>query len=161
MSVLVREYKKADIPYMIEIWNEVVEKGIAFPQRNLLTKEAATAFFAQQSFTAVAEEAEKIVGLYILHPNNVGRCAHIANASYGVKATERGKKIGETLVSHSLLQGAKLGFKLLQFNAVVATNKHALKLYDKLGFVALGTIPGGFMMKDEHYEDIVIFYKKL
>ena len=161
MSVFVREYNKTDIPYMTEIWNEVIEKGVAFPQRNFLTNEEAEIFFAQQSFTAVAEEAGKILGLYILHPNNVGRCAHIANASYCVKATERGKQIGETLVRHSLLQGAKLGFKILQFNAVVATNKSALKLYNKLGFITVGKIPGGFMMKDEHYEDIFVFYKKL
>ena len=161
MSVFVREYQKTDIPYMTEIWNEVVDNGVAFPQKNLLTTGEATAFFAQQSFTAVAEDAGEIVGLYILHPNNVGRCAHIANASYCVKATERGKQIGEKLVSDSLLQGAKLGFKLLQFNAVVATNKSALKLYNKLGFITVGMIPGGFMMKDGHYEDIVVFYKKL
>jgi len=161
MSVFVREYREEDIPYMTKIWNEVVENGNAFPQIDLLTKEAATVFFAQQSFSGVAEELGKIVGLYILHPNNVGRCAHIANASYGVNAANRGKQIGETLVKHSLLKGAKLGFKLLQFNAVVATNELALKLYSKLGFVTVGTIPGGFMMKDEHYEDIVVFYKKL
>ena len=161
MNIVVREYKEADVYNMIDIWNEVVENGNAFPQRNLLTNEGAKIFFAQQSFSAVAEEAGKIVGLYILHPNNVGRCAHIANASYCVKATERGKQIGEILVRDSLLQGAKLGFKLLQFNAVVATNKSALKLYTKLGFITVGTIPGGFMMKDGHYEDIVVFYKKL
>jgi len=161
MSVFVREYNKTDIPYMTEIWNEVVDNGVAFPQKNLLTMGEATVFFAQQSFTAVAKEAGKIVGLYILHPNNVGRCGHIANASYCVKATERGKQIGEMLVRDSLQQGAKLGFKLLQFNAVVATNKSALKLYTKLGFITVGTIPGGFMMKDGHYEDIVVFYKKL
>lgn len=161
MSVFVREYQKTDIPYMAGIWNEVVEKGIAFPQKDILTEESAKVFFAQQSFVGVAQEMGKIVGLYILHPNNVGRCAHIANASYAVKASERGKQIGEKLVQHSLLQGRKSGFKLLQFNAVVATNEFALKLYNKLGFVRVGTIPGGFTMQAGNDEDIVIFYKKL
>jgi len=161
MSVFIREYKKSDIPAMVEIWNNVVDDGIAFPQRELLTRETAEIFFAQQSFSAVAEDEKQIVGLYILHPNNVGRCKHIANASYGVKNSARGKKIGEELVRHSLLQGSKIGFKLLQFNAVVATNTMAIKLYTKLGFVRVGIIPGGFMMKDGHYEDIVIFYIKL
>ena len=161
MNIIVREYEEADIIAMTKIWNEVVENGIAFPQKDILTKESAKAFFAQQSFAGVAQDMGKIVGLYVLHPNNVGRCAHIANASYAVKASERGKQIGEKLVQHSLLQGAKLGFRLLQFNAVVATNKLACKLYSKLGFVTVGTIPGGFMMQDGRYEDIIIFYKKL
>lgn len=30
--IIIREYKKDDIGQMIEIWNEVVEEGIAFPQ---------------------------------------------------------------------------------------------------------------------------------
>jgi L-amino acid N-acyltransferase YncA len=161
MSTFIREYTETDISAMTEIWNEVVEDGIAFPQKELLTIKTAKIFFSQQSFVAVAEDAAQIVGLYILHPNNVGRCGHIANASYGVKTAARGKNIGELLVKHSLLQGAGLGFKLLQFNAVVATNARAVKLYDKLGFVKVGTIPSGFMMKDGHYEDIIIFYIKL
>ena len=35
------------------------------------------------------------------------------------------------------------------------------QLYAKLGFTQLGTIPGGFLMKDGHYQDIIIHYKKL
>lgn len=43
----------------------------------------------------------------------------------------------------------ELGFKILQFNAVVKSNEHALQLYKKLGFVQLGIIPHGFLMKAE------------
>lgn len=37
--------------------------------------------------------------------------------------------------------------KILQFNAVVTTNYSALALYEKFGFVQLGTIPQGFLAK--------------
>ena len=40
------------------------------------------------------EEDGKIFGLYILHPNNVGRCGHICNASYAVSSDARGRHIG-------------------------------------------------------------------
>jgi len=43
-------------------------------------------FFASQSYTGAAEEDGKIYGLYILHPNNVGRCGHICNASFAVSS---------------------------------------------------------------------------
>ena len=161
MTVIIREYKETDISAMIEIWNEVVESGNAFPQLDLLTQENGACFFAGQSCAMVAEVADKVVGLYILHPNNVGRCGHIANASYAVKAAERGNKIGEELVAHSIIKGANLGFRILQFNAVVASNDRALQLYKQLGFVTVGRIPEGFLMKDGHYEDIVLFYKIL
>ena len=54
-----------------------------------------------------------------------------------------------------------LGFGILQFNAVVSSNTPALNLYRKLGFTRLGTIPGGFHMKDGSYQDIIPHYKKL
>ena len=78
-----------------------------------------------------------------------------------MKGAVRGMKIGEKLVLDSLKKGKKLGFKVLQFNAVVKRNEHAVRLYEKLGFKSLGTIPGGFLYKDSGYEDIVLFFHEL
>ena len=157
----VREYTKQDLPDMIRIWNEVVEDGIAFPQEELLDAESEEAFFESQSYCGVAEEDGKVYGLYILHPNNVGRCGHICNASYAVSSDARGRHIGEMLVKDCLRMGRELGFRVLQFNAVVESNVHARHLYERLGFVQLGTIPGGFRMKDGHYENICPYYHEL
>ena len=68
---------------------------------------------------------------------------------------------GEALVSDCLRQGRAHGFRVLQFNAVVASNTHARHLYERFGFIQLGTIPGGFRMKDGHYEDICPYYHTL
>lgn len=162
MSVLVRKYTSEDVPAMIAIWNEVVDDGIAYPQEDDLTETTGPAFFAAQSFCGVAvNEAGTVLGLYILHPNNVGRCGHIANASYAVKGSARGLHIGEQLVLHCLKTAKELGFRVMQFNAVVATNIHARHLYERLGFQQLGTIPEGFRLKDGTYADICPYYKTL
>ena len=160
MAIEIRAFMRKDIPEMLTIWNAVVEEGIAFPQLEILNDQSGLALFEGQSFTGVAIDwdGEKIVGLYILHPNNVGRCGHIANASYAVKTGERGKRIGELLVTHSLTTAKELGFRILQFNAVVSNNVPALRLYKKLGFVQLGVIPKGFHMKDGSYQDIIPHY---
>ena len=158
MDVTVRAYQSDDLPAMIAIWNEVVEEGIAFPQEECLTQETGSAFFASQSYTGIAETEGKIIGLYILHTNSVGRCAHICNASYAVSSSCRGQHIGEKLVLDCLKTAKVLGFRVLQFNAVVESNIHARHLYERLGFVQLGTIPGGFRMKDGHYENICPYY---
>lgn len=146
---------------MIKIWNKVVEDGIAFPQEDFLTKETGSEIFAEQTYCGVAVENEKVLGLYILHPNNIGRCGHIANASYAVDADCRRKHIGEKLVSDCLEQAKKAGFLVMQFNAVVESNIHARHLYERLGFVQLGTIPKGFRMKDGTYENICPYYHEL
>ena len=160
MNIQIRAYKESDIPEMNRIWNRVVDDGVAFPQEDDLTEETGRGFFAGQTYTAVAEDTDtgKVLGLYILHPNNVGRCGHICNASYAVDADVRGLHIGEKLVSDCLMHAKAHDYLVLQFNAVVATNVHARHLYERLGFTQLGTIPGGFRMKDGHYEDICPYY---
>ena len=159
----IRRYEKRDKKEAMAIWNAVVREGIAFPQDEELTEDSADAFFNSQTYTGIAIDSEtnEIVGLYILHPNNVGRCGHICNTSYAVKEGKRGLHIGEQLVKDSLKTGARLGFRILQFNAVVVTNFHALHLYERLGFTQLGVIPQGFRMKDGHYEDIIPHYIEL
>ena len=164
MNINIRSFAIEDAREAAAIWNRVVEDGVAFPQLDGLTEEEAIHFFAEeQSFTGVAQDDDtgEVVGLYILHPNNIGRCGHIANASYAVRADRRGQGVGEALVRHCLDKARELGFRVIQFNAVVASNTHALRLYEKLGFVRLGVIPGGFRMKDGHYEDIVPHYRVL
>ena len=99
--------------------------------------------------------------MYILHPNNVGRYGHIANASYTVSGESRGLHIGEKLVKDCLEEAGKHDFRIMQFNAVVESNTHARHLYERLGFTLLGTIPEGFRMKDGHYENICVYYQTL
>lgn len=157
----VRAYTPADLDAMVAIWNEVVRDGIAFPQEDELTLETGAAFFAEQTHCAVACVDDVVLGLYILHPNNVGRCGHIANSSYAVSSAARGHGIGRALVEDSLAQGKAHGFRVLQFNAVVESNSGARHLYEKLGFVQLGTIPGGFRMPDGSYANICPYYHEL
>lgn len=163
MKVSVKKYEEKDLRAMLLIWNEVVEEGIAFPQEELLDEKTGAEFFAGQTLTAVAkdEDSGEILGLYILHPNNVGRCGHICNASYAVKGDLRGLHIGEKLVMDCLKRARELGYRILQFNAVVESNIHARHLYERLGFCGLGTIPGGFRKKDGTYENICPYYHVL
>lgn len=163
MSITVKRMTEREISACTEIWNSVVRDGNAFPQEEELDENSAAEFFSAQSYTgaAVCEESGEIVGVYILHPNNVGRCGHICNASYAVKKDRRGEHIGEALVRDCMRVAAELGFRVLQFNAVVSTNKSALALYKKLGFTQLGVIPGGFRLDGESYEDIIPHYIEL
>lgn len=103
-EVTIRKYKSGDLPEMIAVWNEVVEGGVAFPQEEMLDSVGGEKFFAVQTYCGVAEVDGKVLGLYILHPNNVGRCWHICNASYAVSSKSRGQHIGEKLVLDCIRQ---------------------------------------------------------
>ena len=155
MAVKIIPYDKKFVGDAIKIWNEIVREGIAFPQEDVLDEVTGDEFFKAQSFTGLAVDGDKVLALYILHPNNVGRCGHISNASYAVRSDMRGRHIGEFIVKDCIGKARELGFRILQFNAVVATNIHARHLYRRLGFTELGTIPGGFRMPNGSFEDIV------
>lgn len=160
-DIAISAWEAADVPQMAQIWNEVVRDGVAFPQEEELDAATGAEFFAAQTYCGVARRNGEALGLYILHPNNIGRCGHIANASYAVAKTWRGHGIGEKLVRDSLAMGAKLGFGVLQFNAVAQSNFAAHKLYRKLGFQPLGVVPGGFRNIAGELEDICLYYHTL
>ncbi|NLD87604.1 MAG: GNAT family N-acetyltransferase, partial [Clostridiales bacterium] len=102
--VTVREYTLSDIPAMNVIWNEIVAEGQAFPQEEELDITSGEEFYSSQSFAGVAcDERGSVLGLYILHPNNIGRCGHISNASFAVSSACRGQGVGESLVRHCLM----------------------------------------------------------
>ena len=107
---------------------------------------------------AYSVETGETVGLYILHPNNVGRCGTSATRATRSKAACAENTSAKCWCATAWSRRKTLGFGILQFNAVVKSNLPALQLYKKLGFVQLGTIPGGFRMPDGGYADIIPHY---
>ena len=70
--------------------------------------------------------------------------------------------VGSGLYGATFAQQAKAhGFRILQLNAVVATNTHARHLYERIGFQPLGSIPNGFRLKSGQYETICPYYLPL
>ncbi len=159
MNIEMRPLSQADLKQATEIWNFIVAEANSFPGDQMLCEAEVAAMFALQTATVCALRGAEVVGLYILHPNNIGRCGHIANASFGVKPEYRGQGIGRRLVEDCLKRSQDNHFKGLQFNAVVATNYPAITLYLKLGFKIIGTIKDGYRLNDNCYVDTLIFLK--
>jgi ribosomal protein S18 acetylase RimI-like enzyme len=143
---------------LYEAFAEIVARGEGFPHDPdvALTYGDFTDYWLDhKSFVGVATLGGRLAGSYHLKPNFVGRGAHIANAGYFVVRDLRGRGIGERLVRHSMEQARALGFDALQFNAVFASNP-ARRLYERLGFQVIGTIPDAI-----DGEAIVIYWRHL
>lgn len=105
MEIVLKKFDESHIDGMVKIWNDVVIDGIAFPQEETLDYNSGKGFFNSQSYCGVAvnKETDEVMGMYILHPNNIGRCGHIANASYCVGKNSRNLHTGEKLVTDCLV----------------------------------------------------------
>lgn len=106
-------------------------------------------------------ENGEVLGSYYIKPNAMGPGGHICNCGYMVNPQARGRGIARQLCEHSQAIALKLGFRAMQFNAVVSTNQAAVALWQKLGFDIIGTIPEAYLHKQQGYVDSYIMYKSL
>ena len=97
----------------------------------------------------------------MIKPNYHGRGSHVANATYMVKSEWRGRGIGRKLGEHSLAAARELGYLAMQFNAVVSSNEVAVKLWQRLGFSIIGTVPKGFQEARMGLVDLYIMHRFL
>jgi ribosomal protein S18 acetylase RimI-like enzyme len=151
-------YQKEDIELLKEIWNDILMEGNAFPGEKLYEKKEFEEMLEEQSAVTCILVDNKVAGYYVLHSNHIGRCRHIANASFAISKEFRGKKLAEPLVKKSIQQAKELGFRGMQFNAVVVGNTAAIHTYQKIGFEIIGTVPMGYRLKNGEYSDMHIMY---
>lgn len=161
MTITFRTFQEEDLPKLTQIWNEILLDGVAFPGEILYSEKEFEQLLLEQSAVTCLLFDGVLAGFYILHPNNIGRCSHVANATYCMEKTFRGKKLAGQLVERSLEEAKQLGFLGMQFNAVVVQNQAAIHTYQKYGFNIVGTIPNGFRLKDGSYSDMYIMYRQL
>lgn len=100
-------------------------------------------------------------GVYYLKANQPGLGAHVGNCGYVVAPAARGQGVASALCEHSQAQARALGFRAMQFNLVVATNTGAVRLWQKLGFAIVGTLPGAFRHAQRGYVDAHVMFKSL
>lgn len=162
IDIIVRPFEKEDEAALYEIFQEVVDSGIQFPYESSSKEEFKHQFFSPDSqvFVCLSPTNELIGGFY-LKGNYSGRSDHIANAAYMLKKSARGKGIGTQLVKASLQLAKERGFAAMQYNMVLSQNQIAVKLYHKLGFKIVGTIPNAVRNPDGSYQDGFVMYKKI
>ncbi len=111
--------------------------------------------------TFVAEAEGEIVGTYILKPNQGGCGDHVANAAFMVAERARGKGVGEAMGRDVIERAAAAGYRGMQFNFVVSTNTGAVRLWKKLGFDIVGTLPRAFRHPTKGEVDAYVMYRSL
>lgn len=142
----IRPVTDADWDAIWPIWRETVAAGetYAFPED--ATSETARGWWMESppGLTVVLEEDGEVLGTAKMGPNRPGRGSHVGTASFMVAPAARGRGVGRRLAEHVVQWHRDQGFRAIQFNAVVETNVAAVRLWQSLGFVVVGTVPAAY-----------------
>ena len=158
-ALLIREYRESDRSDLERLAAQTVEDGTVFPFEDVAG--VLDYWLTPRGRVWVACRAERVVGSYVLKPNHPDRCAHVANAGYMVDEASRGAGIGEALGRHSLEVARKQGYRSMQFNLVVSTNRAAVRLWQRLGFRIVGEVPAAFRHPAEGLVSVYVMVLEL
>jgi L-amino acid N-acyltransferase YncA len=159
---VIRRATEADWPAIWSIVSAVVATGDTYALEPGVAEPVAKEYWTGSGMsTYVAEANGEIVGTYALRANQRGLGSHVANAGYMVRPGRFGQGIGRRLCEHSLEEARAAGFLAMQFNAVVSTNTRAIALWERLGFVKVGTIPKAFRHAQLGLVDLLVMHRFL
>jgi L-amino acid N-acyltransferase YncA len=161
--MLIRGAAEADVDAIWSIFHAVVAPGDTYAFDPQVPREEALAYwFRPDTHTYVAESDDaRIVGTYILRPNQPALGSHVANAAFMVSPLARGSGVGRQMGEHCIAEARRLGFRAMQFNFVVSTNETAVRLWQTLGFEIIGTLPGAFQHSRLGFVDSYVMFKSL
>jgi len=161
-DIQIRPATSADFDAMWTIFSAHLAAGETYPFGCDTSREAAHAYWLGGGVTArVAVLGGRVLGMYRVVPNQLGRGHHVANASYMVSPTAQGVGVGRLMGQDSLDEARRQGYLAMQFNYVVSTNSAAVMLWKKLGFSIVGTLPKAFRHRRLGYVDAYVMYQLL
>lgn len=159
----VRPIGEGDREEVLSIARELVRTGESYAFDPAIGDDALWGYWSpaapQRGYVAVS--GGEVVGAFVIRPNHPGPGAHVANASYAVRADRRGLGVGLRMGRRSLELARSQGYLAMQFNLVVDTNRAALALWKQLGFRVRGTIPDGFRLPDGRLVPFHILHRTL
>ncbi len=109
--------------------------------------------------TFVCEANGEIPGTYCIKASNEGPDYHVCNCVRMVSSAATGKGLVTSMCEYAQQVALELNYKAMQFNVVAFSNEGAVRLWNKLGFETVGTLPRTFYHPDLGYIDAYVMYQ--
>ena len=159
----IRPYDNADWPAVWSILEPVFRAGETYAVPRDIEEDGARRGWTGGAKAVFVAEDERgpILGTYYLKPNHEGPGAHVCNCGYVVADQARGRGVASGMCEHSLAEAARRGFRAMQYNLVAASNEGAVRLWKKMGFAVVGTLPGAFAHPRLGFVDAHVMFREL
>jgi len=160
--MVIRNATQQDASAIWSILEPVIRAGETYALARDMTRQAALSYWmAPDRETFVAAQGDSILGTYYLRANQQGGGGHVANCGYMTAGAAAGRGIGRLMCEDSLKRAKAQGFRAVQFNFVVSTNRRAITLWKSLGFEIVGQLPDAFHHPAQGDVDALVMYKTL
>jgi L-amino acid N-acyltransferase YncA len=158
----IRLATREDFDQIWPIFHEIAATGETYAYPRDINKDQALKLWLDiPRQTYVFEEAGKILGTYYIKTNQAGPGQHVCNCGYMVSSSARGRGLATEMCEHSQEVAKKLGYRAMQFNFVASSNEGAVRLWKKLGFEIVGSLPKAFNHPSKGFVDALLMYKWL
>lgn len=109
----------------------------------------------------VAKVQDQVLGSYYICPNQQGGGAHVCNCGFVTAPDAHGRGVARAMLNHALSEARARGFRAMQFNFVVSSNRRAVELWQANGFEIVGRLPEAFRHPTQGYVDALVMYRTL
>jgi phosphinothricin acetyltransferase len=143
----IRVARQEDLKAINLIYNQAVRQRFCTAHLEAVSMEDRKRWFATRDLVrypvSVAVDGEKLVGWVSLGPYRQDRqaLAHVAEVSYYVEESARGKGVGNSLLNHAIGLAPDHGFSVL-IAILLDKNVASIALLRKYGFEEWGRMPG-------------------
>lgn len=161
-AITIRAFEESDWPALWPLLRQTFESGDTYayaPQSS--EAEIRAAWIAAPLETYVLYEGQTLLGTYVIKANQPGLGSHVCNCGYVVAPAAQGRGLASSLCEHSQREAVAMGFLAMQFNLVVSTNTRAVKLWQRLGFAIVGTLPRAYRHQKLGLVDAHVMFKTL
>lgn len=160
--MLIRPATRADDAAILKIIMPVIRSGETYALPRDWTEAEALAYWRSPDHAVfVADDGDAVVGTCYIRPNQRGGGSHVANAAFMTGPSAAGRGVASAMCAHALQYAAAAGYAAMQFNFVVATNSHAIALWQRFGFDIVGRLPGAFRHPVHGLVDALVMFRKL
>jgi len=158
----IRRATLADADAIWAILEPAIRAGETYALPRDWSREVALSYWCgadRETFVAEADGA--VLGTFFVRANQLGPGGHVANAGYMTHPDAAGRGVASAMARASLDRARARGFRAMQFNFVVSTNERAVRLWRRLGFEVVGTLPGAFAHPALGDVDVYVMFQSL